>query len=302
MHGVVVVSRLRLPAASGVRTLVVAAELVRYDMAASAKPGTGADDVYLPTSLQGRVALVTGGGSGLGQASAVVFARQGARLVIADRDAAGAEETAHAVASAGGEAIVVETDVTDPADVEALLAATLERYGRLDCAFNSAGVGGDGRSVTEVSWESWQRTMAVNLHGVFLCMQQELRQMVAQGGGAICNVASIYGLAAGGVSGDRQAAYVAGKHALVGLTKSAALDYATKGIRVNAVCPGHVWTPMTMGLRDRPERMERLLRMYPAGRFGQPPEVAELVVWLCSDAASFVNGTAIPVDGGFLAQ
>ena len=184
MHGVVVVSRLRLPAASGVRTLVVAAELVRY----------------------------------------------------------------------------------------------------------------------EVSWESWQRTMAVNLHGVFLCMQQELRQMVAQGSGAICNVASIYGLAAGGVSGDRQAAYMASKHAVVGLTKSVALDYATKGIRVNAVCPGHVWTPMTMGLRDRPERMERLLRMYPAGRFGQPPEVAELVVWLCSDAASFVNGTAIPVDGGFLAQ
>ena len=121
-------------------------------MAASAKPDTGSADVYLPTSLQGRVALVTGGGSGLGRASAVVFARQGARLVIADRDAAGGEETAHAVASAGGEAIVVETDVTEPADVEALLAATLERYGRLDCAFNSAGVGGAGRSVIEVSW------------------------------------------------------------------------------------------------------------------------------------------------------
>ena len=262
----------------------------------------GAGGERLPTSLDGRVALVTGGGSGLGRASAVVFARQGARVVVADQDAAGGEETAHAVEAAGGEAIVVPTDVTEPADVEALLAAALERYGRLDCAFNSAGVGGDGRSVTEVSWERWQRTIAVNLHGVFLCMQQELRQMVAQGGGAVCNVASIYGLAGGGVSGDRQAGYVASKHAVVGLTRSAALDYAAKGIRVNAVCPGHVWTPMTEGMRDRPEYMERLLRMYPAGRFGQPPEVAELVVWLCSDAASFVNGAAIPVDGGFLAQ
>ena len=271
-------------------------------MSDSTQQDNGAGGERLSTSLDGRVALVTGGGSGLGRASAVVFARQGARVVVADQNTAGCEETAHAVASAGGEAIVVQTDVTEPADVEALLAATLERWGRLDCAFNSAGVGGDGKSVTEVSWERWQRTIAVNLHGVFLCMQQELRQMVEQGGGAVCNVASIYGLAAGGVSGDRQAGYVASKHAVVGLTKSAALDYAARGIRVNAVCPGHVWTPMTEGMRNRPEYMERLLRMYPAGRFGQPPEVAELVVWLCSDAASFVNGAAIPVDGGFLAQ
>ena len=271
-------------------------------MVTSAETEGGADATQLPTSLHDRVALVTGGGSGLGQESAMVFARQGARLVIADMNTVGGEETAHAVESAGGEATAVRADVTKQADVEALLAATLDRYGRLDCAFNSAGVGGTGNSVTEESWERWERTIAVNLHGVFLCMQQELRQMVAQGGGAICNVASIYGLAGGGVSGDRQAAYVASKHAVVGLTRSAALDYAAQGIRVNAVCPGHVATPMTKGMRGNLEHMERLIRMYPAGRIGQPHEIAEFVVWLCSDAASFVNGAALAVDGGFLAQ
>ena len=251
-----------------------------------------------PTSLNDRVALVTGGGSGIGRAAAITFARQGAHLVVSDLNLAGAEETAHAVEAAGRQAIAVKTDVTDPADVEALLAATLDRYGRLDCAFNSAGVGGSGRRVTELSWERWQHTIGVNLNGVFLCMQQELHQMLAQGSGAICNVASIYGLAGGGVSGDRQAAYNASKHGVVGLTKSAALDYAADGIRVNAVCPGHVQTPMTRAYFDRPE----LMRMYPAGRMGQPQEIAEVAVWLCSDAASFITGVALPVDGGYLAQ
>ena len=256
-------------------------------------------------SFEGKVALITGGGSGIGRATAVAFARGGARVALADANLAGAEETAHLVAAAGGQAMALHTDVADPAAVEAMAQAVVDRYGRLDCAFNAAGVGGEGKTATELSWELWQRTISINLSGVFLCMQQELRHMVAAGGGAICNVASIYGLTgsgAGAVTGERQPAYNASKHGVIGLTKSAALDYAHAGVRINAVCPGHIETPMTHYYAEHPKAKERLLRRYAGGRMGQPDEVAAAALWLCSDAASFVTGTAMAVDGGFLAQ
>jgi NAD(P)-dependent dehydrogenase (short-subunit alcohol dehydrogenase family) len=255
--------------------------------------------------FDGKVALITGGGSGIGRTTAVAFAREGARVAVTDANRQGAEETAHAIEAAGGKAIALEADVTDPAAVEAMTQAAVDAYGQLDCALNAAGVGGEGQSILELSWERWQQTISINLSGVFLCVQQQLRHMVPAGRGAICNVASIWGLAgsgADGMIGERQPAYNASKHGVVGLTKCAALDYATAGIRVNAVCPGHIETPMTRSYLENPERKEHLVRAYPGGRMGQPEEIASAVLWLCSDSASFVTGVALPVDGGYLAQ
>ena len=255
--------------------------------------------------FDGKVALITGGGSGIGRATAAAFAREGARVAVADANRQGAEETAHAIEAAGGEALALEADVTAPAAVEAMTQAVVDAYGQLDCALNAAGVGGEGTPLLELSWERWQQTISINLSGVFLCVQQQLRHMVPAGRGAICNVASIWGLAgtgADGMIGERQPAYNASKHGVVGLTKCAALDYASAGIRVNAVCPGHIETPMTRFYLEHPERKEHLLRAYPGGRMGQPDEIAQTVLWLCSDSASFVTGVALPVDGGYLAQ
>jgi NAD(P)-dependent dehydrogenase (short-subunit alcohol dehydrogenase family) len=249
--------------------------------------------------VEGKVALVTGGASGIGRAMALTFAREGAKLVVADMNTEGGQQTVHMITEQGGEASFVQTDVTQPAAVAALIAKTVETYGRLDCAHNNAGISGGGRALTaEYSEERWHQVLAVNLTGVWLCMKYEIPQMLHQGGGVIVNTASVAGL----IGGRGLAAYVASKHGVVGLTKTAALEYAPQGIRVNCVCPGVIHTPMTeRGLSD-PERRARIIASEPMGRVGTPEEVAEAVVWLCSDAASFVTGHTMTVDGGFVAQ
>jgi NAD(P)-dependent dehydrogenase (short-subunit alcohol dehydrogenase family) len=249
--------------------------------------------------LDGKVALVTGGGSGIGRASALAFARAGAKVVVADVVADGGQETVRLITAAGGEGRFIKTDVSKAAEVEALIKQIVATYGRLDCAYNNAGVEGTFVSTVEYSEADWDRVLAINLKGVWLCMKYEIAQMLQQGGGAIVNTASGAGLV--GVVG--LSAYVASKHGVVGLTKTAALEYAKAGIRVNAVCPGVIQTPMVARLtRSRPDLSEALVAAEPMGRTGKPEEIAEAAVWLCSDAASFVTGHAMSVDGGYVAQ
>ena len=248
--------------------------------------------------FQGKVALVTGGNSGIGRATAQAFAREGAKVVIAARRASEGDETVGMINQANGEAIFVKTDVSKASDVEALMQKTVETYGRLDCAFNNAGVYGIEVPVHEYTEEDWEYVMDINLKGVWLCMRSEIRQMLKHGGGAIVNDSSTSGL----VGGQRESAYVASKHGVIGLTKSAALEYAMDGIRVNAVCPGWIRTPMVESIvSTSPEREALAISKEPVGRMGTPEEVAEAVVWLCSDAASFVTGHSMAVDGGILA-
>jgi len=243
--------------------------------------------------LEGKIALVTGGSSGMGRTTALAFAREGAKVVIADIQVEGGEETVQTIDDTGGEAIFFKTDVSRRDEVEALINRVVETYGRLDCAFNNAGIEETSLLPTaESTEENWDRVIGTNLKGVWLCMKYELAQMVKQGSGAIVNTASVGGL----VGFEGIGAYVASKHGVIGLTKTAALEYATAGIRVNAVCPGVIRTPM---LADA----EALLApLEPMGRIGLPEEIAEAVVWLCSDAASFVTGHPMVVDGGILAQ
>ena len=230
----------------------------------------------MPGRLNGEVALVTGWASGIGRATALAFAREGAKLVVADMQEDGGHQTVRMITEQGGEAIFVRTDVTQAAAVEALISKAVETYGRLDCAHNNAGISGTGiagthRALTaDYPDERWYQVIAINLTGVWLCMKYELLQMLQQGGGAIVNTASVAGLV--GLTGN--AAYVASKHGVVGLTKTAALEYAQQGIRVNCVCPGYIATPMTaQGMQD-PERMARMIASEPIGRMGQPEEVA----------------------------
>jgi NAD(P)-dependent dehydrogenase (short-subunit alcohol dehydrogenase family) len=254
--------------------------------------------------LAGKVMLVTGGASGIGRATALACAREGAQLIIADLQEEGGHHTVHLITDQGGEASFVQTDVTQATAVDALIAKAVERYGRLDCAHNNAGISGRGiagdhRALTaEYPDERWHQVIAINLTGVWLCMKYELQQMLTQGGGAIVNTASIGGLVA--LPGN--AAYVASKHGVVGLTRTAAVEYAKHGIRINCVCPGYIQTPMTAPGMEDPERMALMIASEPAGRMGDPTEVAAAVVWLCSDAASFVTGHTMAVDGGYLAQ
>ena len=253
----------------------------------------------MPGRLDNKIALVTGAGSGIGRATALVFAREGATVVVSDIVVEGGQETVQQIEAAGGEAIFVKADVSKAADVEALITQTVETYGRLDCAFNNAGIEGGVKPTIDCTEEEFDRTIAVNLTGVWLCMKYEIQQMLSQGGGAIVNTASAAGLV--GFPGLPD--YVASKHGVVGLTKTAALEYAKSGIRVNAVCPGVIQTPMVeRGAQLSPGFDELAVSMEPVGRFGQPAEVGEAVVWLCSDAASFVTGIPMQVDGGLVAQ
>ena len=251
--------------------------------------------------LKGKVSLVTGGSSGIGRASALAFAREGAKVIIGDVRVAGGQETATMIKEARGEAMFVKTDVSKAGEVEAMVHKAIEVYGRLDCAFNNAGIGGKlFTPIADYSEEDWDRLIAINLKGVWLCMRYEIRQMLKQGGGTIVNTSSGAGLVGSRFAG---AAYSASKHGVLGLTKTAALEYARNGIRVNAVCPNAIQTPMGDDLfRDDPQREAQIANSLPIGRWGKPAEVAEAVVWLCSDGASFVTGHAMAVDGGYVAQ
>jgi len=249
--------------------------------------------------VEGKVALVTGGASGIGRATALTFAREGAKLVVADMNEEGGHQTVHMITENGGEAIFVQVDVSNATAVEAMISTAVATYGRLDCAHNNAGISSGVRALTaDYPEERWQQVIAVNLTGVWLCMKYEIPQMLSQGGGTIVNTASIAGL----IGGAGGAAYTASKHGVVGLTKTAALEYAQQGIRVNCVCPGYIQTPMTASNLSDPERQAQIIAREPIGRVGTPEEVAEAVVWLCSDAASFVTGHTMTVDGGYVAQ
>lgn len=243
----------------------------------------------------GKVALVTGGGSGIGRATAIALAQRGARVAIADIAVKGGQETVSAITKAGRDAFFVQADVAKAMDVEAMVCAVVERYGRLDFAVNNAGVGSPGGLTHEYTEADFDRILAINLRGVWLCMRHELAQMLGQGSGAIVNMASAVGL----VGFPEDTAYAASKHGVVGLTKAAALEYASQGVRINCVCPGPIRTPMYASDPDvEAERAGTL----PIGRFGDPKEVAEAIVWLCSSAASYVHGSTLVLDGGFVAQ
>ncbi len=249
--------------------------------------------------LDGKVALVTGAGSGIGRASALTCAREGAKVMVADIVVEGGEETVQLVKNTGGEASFIKVDVSKAADVEAMVNKGVETYGRIDCAHNNAGIEGQLASTDEYSEEMFNRVIAINLTGVWLCMKYEIPHMLKQGRGAIVNTASGAGL----VGAAGMSAYVASKHGVVGLTKTAALEYAKSGIRVNAVCPGVIQTPMVERLTNaQPPLGEALVAAEPIGRTGRTEEIAESVLWLCSDAASFVTGHAMSVDGGYVAQ
>jgi NAD(P)-dependent dehydrogenase (short-subunit alcohol dehydrogenase family) len=266
----------------------------------SAGPSLGRDSPgeIMTTELQGKVALVTGGTSGIGRDTAVLFATAGAKVVVTGRREVEGRETIELVRAAGGDAFFVKADVSQASEVQAMVQKTVEKYGRLDVAFNNAGVEGNWKPITEQSEEDWDRVIDVNLKGVWLCLKYEIKQMLKQGaGGTIVNMASIGGL----MGGAGAATYNASKHGVIGLTKSAALENATSGIRVNAVCPAVIETPMGERLFGDPEIQKRVLRLHPIGRFGTPMEVAEAVVWMSSERASFMTGQTLVLDGGFLA-
>jgi NAD(P)-dependent dehydrogenase (short-subunit alcohol dehydrogenase family) len=250
--------------------------------------------------LDGKVALVTGGGGDIGRATALAMVREGARVAVADLAAAAAHDTAALINTAGGQAIALVGDVTRAADVRAMVGDTVAAYGRLDCAFNNAGIApyqvdAEGHLTAEWPEESFDRMIAVNLKSVWLCMKEEIPQMLSQGGGAIVNTGSIAGL----IGLQTSSAYAAAKHGVIGLTKTAALEYANRHIRVNAVCPGFIETKMTEDTMRR--RGAAIMAQIPFGRMGQPGEIAEMVVWLCSERASYVTGAAYNVDGGWMA-
>ncbi len=248
--------------------------------------------------FEGKVAIVTGGASGIGRATAVKFGMKGANVVVADVDARGGMETVRMVKECGGDALFVHADVSEERAVIALIDKTIAVYGRLDYAINNAGIEGRTVAITDIASTDFDKTIAVNLRGVWLCMKYELPHLL-ENGGTIVNMASIAGLVGFAGSG----AYVASKHGVIGLTKTAALEYSKQGVRVNAICPGVIMTPMVERVGGNNSGMiEALEAMHPIGRAGTPEEIADTAVWLCSREASFVTGVALPVDGGFVTQ
>jgi NAD(P)-dependent dehydrogenase (short-subunit alcohol dehydrogenase family) len=249
--------------------------------------------------LEGKAALVTGASSGIGRASALAMAREGARVLIADMTEAAGNETVELIRKARGEAVFAKINVAQPGDAAAMVVAAVKAFGRLDCAFNNAGVSGKIARTADDTEENFDHIMAVNLRGVWLCMKYEIQQMLTQGGGAIVNTASAAGL----VGSHGMPAYTASKHGVIGLTKTAALEYARAKVRVNAVCPGVIDTAMVAGMvASHPRLKDALVGVEPVARMGQPSEIGEAVTWLLSDYASFVTGCSLPVDGGMTAQ
>jgi NAD(P)-dependent dehydrogenase (short-subunit alcohol dehydrogenase family) len=241
-----------------------------------------------------KVVLVTGGAGGIGRATALAFGAAGARVVVCDVSSAG-EETVALITQAGGEAIFVQADVAKEAQVEALVGKAVAAYGRLDCAFNNAGIEEESKPLADADEALFDRIISVNVKGAWLCMKHEIRQMLKQGGGAIVNTASVAGL----VGAPLQPIYAASKHAVVGMTKTAAAEYGKAGIRINSVCPGVIRTPMMeRALEREPRREKGIAKIHPIGRIGEAGEIAGAVLWLCSDAASFVTGHQMAVDGG----
>jgi NAD(P)-dependent dehydrogenase (short-subunit alcohol dehydrogenase family) len=247
--------------------------------------------------LEGKVALVTGGTSGIGRETAVLFAKAGVKVVIAGRREAQGEETVNLIRAANGDGLFVRTDVSKASEIETLIRNAVEKFGRLDIAFNIAGIEGVWTPIVRQSEEDWDRTIQINLKGVWLCLKYEIKQMLKQGGGAIVNMASTMGL----IGAAGAAAYSASKHGVIGLTKAAALETAKSGVRINVVCPAAIETSMSERLFGAPNVHKYVLSCHPIGRFGKPAEVAEAVVWMCSDQASFMTGQSLVLDGGFLA-
>ena len=247
--------------------------------------------------LAGKVALVTGGGSGIGRASTLGFAREGAHVVVADVDSEGGAETVRQVTAAGGTARFVRADVSQAAEVDRLVSGIVEAEGRLDCAHNNAGIVGARVPTADYPEEVWDQLMSINLKGVWLCMKAEIRQMLAQGGGVIVNTASVAGL--DGFPGH--VAYSASKHGVLGLTKTAAREYARAGIRINAVCPGFIQTPMLdRSVEGNAKLAAQIAHAAPLGRVGTPEEVAAAVIWLCTPATTYITGHGLVIDGGIL--
>ena len=250
-------------------------------------------------SMKGKVALVTGAGSGIGRATSLVFAREGAKVMAVDLNEAPVAETVRLIVEMGGEGSGVTADVSKAEDVQRMVSETVSRFGRIDAAFNNAGIHTGVRiPFHEYPEDEWDRVIGVNLKGVWLCIKYEAPAMLEQGGGAIVNTSSVAGL----VAGQGTSAYTASKHGVAGLTKSAAMDYARQGIRVNAVAPGEITTPM-MDLIISSNNFSKAQKdeEQPIGRMGKPEEIAEVVVWLCTDAASYVTGHVLPIDGGYMA-
>lgn len=243
----------------------------------------------------GKVAIVTGGSSGMGRAAALAFAREGANVVVADTNVQDGEETVRRFKDSGAEALFVPADVSQATAVEALVNTTIATYGRLDYAFNNAGINEEHGPLTDCTEAEWDRIISINLKGIWLCMKYEIPQMLKLGRGVIVNTASVVGL----TGGRGFPAYVASKHGIIGLTKAAALDYGKQGIRVNAVCPGTIYTSMyERRVGNDPETTARIISEIPLQRLGQPQDIAEAVIWLCSEGASFVTGHSLVVDGG----